>query len=133
MFYTIYTITCKDIFILDTYVGKTSTNPKQRFSNHKHLSLSSHRKLYNIINKHGGIENCNFNIIEQCHTLDVNLSKEREEYYCKSMMPTMNTYVPNRGVKQWRIDNRESYNEYMRTYFKKRNLYKKELKFYMNL
>ena len=118
MRYSIYTITCKDPFILDSYVGRTTMNPKQRFSNHKSLSLKSDRRLYKTINQYGGIDNWEFTIIEEGLILDYDVSKEREEYYCNKLKPTLNINIPNRSIKQWRIDKREYYNNYMKNYMK---------------
>lgn len=130
MKYSIYTITCKDPTILDSYVGRTSLNPILRFRNHKTLSMSSNRNLYKTLNLYGGIENWNFTVIEEGDTLDIKLPKERERYYCDTLKPTLNKYIPNRDYKEWRHMNRNYYNAYMNKYLKQKYLFKKELKYY---
>lgn len=131
MRFSIYTITCKDPLILHTYVGKTAMSPSQRFSNHKSMAKYSDRKLYKIINEYGGMDNWDFNVIEEFYTIDQNFPREREKYYCDLLKPSMNTNIPNRDCKQWRIDNREYYNDYMNKYMKNKYNLKKELKNYL--
>jgi predicted GIY-YIG superfamily endonuclease len=126
----IYTITCKDINILDSYVGRTS-NPIKRFR--VHVSNSSKHidtKLYSVINKYGGIHNWDFNIIESFETHDSNLYKERELFYYNLFKPTLNTNEPNRDIKQWRIDHKNHYNKYMKDYMNRRNLFLKQLQYF---
>ena len=129
MRYSIYTITCKDLLILHSYVG-TTLPPQKRFSNHKYMSKYSDRKIYKIINEYGGIENWNFTVIEEFFSVDKEFHKQREEYFCHLLNPSMNTNIPNRDIKQWRIDNKEYYNEYMNNYMKAKYRTKKELKYY---
>ena len=88
------------------------------------------RKLYKFINNYGGIQNWDFKIIESFETLDPNLYKERELYYFNLLKPTLNTNEPNRDVKQWRIDNRQRYNDYVNNYIKRKNLFLKQLQYF---
>jgi hypothetical protein len=131
MKYVIYTITCKDLNILDSYVGRTSNDPILRFRNHISQALhNSDKLLYNTINQYGGIKNWEFNVIEQGETCDEFLHKERELYYVNKLKPTLNIYEPNRDIKKYRIDNRQQYNNYMKNYMKRRNLLKKQLQYF---
>ena len=129
MKYYIYTITCKTTN--DLYIGKT-TNFKKRFANHRYNAYTKlNRKLYNMINLNGEFDNWIFTIVEEG---DCDNPIEREKYFCNLMNPNLNTNIPNRSLKEYRLDNRLKYNDYMNKYMKCRNYFKRELKnyFYIN-
>ena len=130
MKYYIYTITCNNPDVVDSYIGRTS-NAVLRFRNHRvHCLQQTDRRLYNFINQNGGIEMWNFTIIEECETLDIHLGIEREQYYFNLFHPTLNSNTPNRKCNGWRKDNRMRYNKYVNEFIRRKNLYLKELQYF---
>jgi hypothetical protein len=121
MHYSIYTLTCKNMDITDSYVGRTSLNPILRFRHHKTLSTKKSCNLYDTINKHGGIDNWEMTIVEEGDTYDLDLAKQREQFYLKLFKANLNYNMPNRTYKEWRSDNKQHYNDYMRNYMRKYN------------
>ena len=126
----IYNIICKDNDIFDSYIGSTSLNPMDRFRVHKYRSAFINNRLYTFINQNGGLDNFIFNIIEKVPYEDVCDLRQREKFYFKLLKPTLNTYTPNRSKKEWIDDNRDSFNEYMRDYYRAKYRLKRELKYY---
>ena len=132
MKYTIYLIKCRDDNIKDCYVGRTTRDFFYRKSNHQSQARHQHndKLLYRTINQYGGIENWQFDILEMGETCDEYLHKEREQYFVNLLQPSLNIYVPNRDIKEYRKDNRLLYNEYMKNYMKRRNLFLKQLQYF---
>lgn len=132
MKYTIYLIKCRDEDITDCYVGRTTKDFYYRKSNHQSQAKHQHNEklLYRTINQYGGIQNWQFDILEEGETCDDYLHKEREQYFVNLIKPSLNICIPNRGIKQYRIDNRLSYNEYMKNYFRRKALLKKQLLYF---
>jgi len=125
MKYIIYKLYSKDCS--ECYIGKTS-NISSRISNHRYNSkVKLDKKLYSTIEKYGGFENWNYDILEEGN---IDNPFERENFYCNIYKPRLNTNKPNRKLKEYRIDNRFKYNQYMNNYIKNKNYFKKELKNY---
>jgi hypothetical protein len=107
----IYKIYCKDINIVDCYVGQTirfkRRKTEHRYSAFNHIDL----KLYNYINDNGGWNNWIMDIIEE---LVFDCSKEelffegfkekildRERFWILHLKATLNTYLPIRYVEEY--------------------------------
>jgi len=126
----IYKLICKDDNITDFYIGSTINELILRYRTHRHSSTRINNKLYNFIQAHGGMINFKLRVIEKCKNISVKELRAKEKMYIDLLKPTLNCNIPTRTLKQWRHDNKEKFNTYMRDYFYKKNLYKKELKFY---
>ena len=102
----IYKIYCKDINIVDCYVGQT-INFINRKSKHRYSAINkTNRKIYNFINDNGGWNNWIIEIIEE---LLFDCSKEelffegytkkildRERFWISTLKSTLNTNLPIR-------------------------------------
>lgn len=126
----IYKIIFKDRKIRDCYVGSTSIDPICRFRCHKYQSLIVSNRLYDFVRENGGIQNFIFKIIEKYDYNTLRELREREKFYVKLMKPSLNSNMPNRFYKEWRCDNKDRFNTYMKYYYKNKNQLKRELKYY---
>jgi predicted GIY-YIG superfamily endonuclease len=90
----IYKIVCNDSNIKDIYIGHT-TNFQQRARRHKEDCIKhSDRKVYKMINDHGGWDNWKMLMIETCSFENVEQAKQREHYWYEQLKPSMNHNMP---------------------------------------
>jgi len=124
-----YKIVCDDRDVKFNYVGSTK-DFSTRKSKHKANSNDKkygHRKLYKVINEHGGWLNWTTVKIESCiceTTLDTRIS---ERYLYEELNANMNTYRPMRTsdelkeymtehLKKYQNDNKAEIAEYQKQY-----------------
>jgi hypothetical protein len=107
----IYKIYCKDINIVDCYVGQT-INFINRKNKHRYSAINkTNRKIYNFINDNGGWNNWIIEIIEE---LLFDCSKEelffegytkkildRERFWISTLKSTLNTNLPIRYIEEY--------------------------------
>ena len=112
------------------YIGST-TNFKNRMSQHKHTCNTPHNKGYNLkvytfIRNNGGWDNFTMEIIETTEKTGKELC-ELERYYIELLNADLNNDLPNRTrkeyyqdnkekAKQYREDNKEKYKEHNKKY-----------------
>jgi len=89
----IYKIVCKDLSIIDIYVGHT-TSFKDRKKSHKSKTEKGKEKLYQMIRANGGWENWEMIEIEKYSCNDVNEAKKQERYWYEKLNAKLNIYVP---------------------------------------
>ena len=120
----LYKLVSLNPLIKEIYIGHTTLTLHERFTIHKHNSKCNSSKLYSFINDHGGIKKWKAEIIENypCSTLVE--AKDRECQLINKYHSALNSNIPNQSYKQWRIKNKERYNEYMKNYMRD---YKKKL------
>jgi len=90
----IYKIVCKDITIIDCYVGHT-TNNKSRINEHKYAcnnpnSKSYHLKLYSTIRNNGGWDNWDLLTIEEYPCDKKEQAHSREQYWIHNLNANLN-------------------------------------------
>jgi hypothetical protein len=111
----IYKLVCKDLNILDLYVGHT-TDYKRRKSEHKrrcngNYDKISNMKVYVIIRENGGWDNWEMIEIEKYPCNDSNEAIARERHWYEILNSSLNTQYPNRSAKeyckQWEEKNKE--------------------------
>lgn len=90
----IYEIVCKDQTITDRYIG-SSIQFNKRKSQHIHdYPLKQHLPLYKCISKHGGLDNWNFNILDEYECNTRQELYQRERLYYEIYEPTLNLFRP---------------------------------------
>jgi hypothetical protein len=108
----IYKIVCNDLSIKDLYVGHT-TNFTRRKNQHKNYCINQKKlKVYEFINTNGGWSNWSMILIELFPCNDGNEARARERYYYEEMKGTLNFCVPNRTVKEYKLDNADKIKQY---------------------
>jgi hypothetical protein len=114
----------------EIYIGHTTLNLKERYGVHKYYANNSNSKLYNFIKEHGGMSEWNIMIIEYYPCNNVFEAKEREAYLIKLFNSQLNTNIPNRTNKEWRLLNKDKYNNYMKNYMR---TYKHKISLQINI
>jgi len=102
---TIYIIKCKDKKIKDCYIGST-TNLELRKQKHKFDCMDGTSKVYKFIKANGNFDNFEFEILED--NIEFNEKKELhkiERYYIEEFKSNLNSQIPTRSIKEWRITN----------------------------
>jgi hypothetical protein len=111
----IYKLVCKDLNILDVYVGHT-TDFKRRKSEHKKRCNGSYDKtcnlkVYQSIRDNGGMDNWEMVEIEKFPCKDSNEAIKQERYWYENLNASLNTQKPNRTMqeycKEWEELNKE--------------------------
>ena len=100
----IYKIVCKELAILETYVGHT-TGFKDRKRQHKskccfEKGRDYKTKLYTFIRANGGWDNFDMIEIEKFPCNDANEAKARERYWFEHLNATLNAVCPIRTVEE---------------------------------
>jgi len=99
----IYKIYCKDTNITECYIGSTN-NFGNRKRNHKYRYNNTNKyKVYEFIRKNGGYNNWDFEIIKEVEYDDKYQLKEVERSYIETLKAELNTYIPNRILKDTKI------------------------------
>ena len=104
----IYKIYCKDINIVDCYVGQTINFISRKLAHKTACNTKTNRKIYNFINDNGGWNNWIMDIIEE---LVFDCSKEelitegytkkifdRERFWFLTLKSTLNNNIPIRYI-----------------------------------
>ena len=93
----IYKLVCKDIDIVDCYVGYTTSFVSKKYD-HKHACNNINDKKYNMyvyefIRNNGGWDNWDMIVIEKCSCKDVDEVKLKTRNYMQSLNARLNKYV----------------------------------------
>jgi len=91
-----YIIRCKDINIIDCYIGMT-TNFKNRKHIHKHDCndvKKNHIKLYTFINNNGGWDNWEMEVIDRFSCNDKVEANKKEVEWIHKINPSLNKNTP---------------------------------------
>lgn len=103
----IYKICCKDINIIDIYIGST-TDFIRRKSSHKRNCNNDNLNGYNIyvyqfIRENGGWNNWDMVEIEKYIAIDNNDLHKRERFYIEELKATLNKVIPSRTKNEYEI------------------------------
>lgn len=112
----VYKIYSKDKNDKNFYIGST-TNLKRRIQNHiKACNYNQDRPVYNYIRDNGGINNF---IIEPIirSNLDNEKLRDIEEYFYRTLKPTLNGNHPKRDRQTYRLENKEKISNQMKKYY----------------
>jgi len=74
------------------YVGSTGKKLSRRRNVHVQHARTNDSKFYKYIREHGGMDNFELVVIEECPNLTKDELRQREEYYRKKLNPPLNTY-----------------------------------------
>jgi hypothetical protein len=115
-----YKIVCKDISIIDLYVGSTTAFKARK---HQHKSdckneKRNHLMLYQFIGQHGGWENWDMVVIsiEKCaDSLEAHMIERK---YMESLSATLNCIFPSRTREEWIETNKDKIKEQVEVYKK---------------
>jgi len=107
----IYKLCCNDINITDIYIGHT-TDFKSRKNQHKQCCNNEKNKKHNInvyqfIRDNGGWDNWYMVMVEEYSCNSLLEATKRERYYIEELKATLNSNIPSRTKKEYRIDNLE--------------------------
>lgn len=105
----IYKIVCKDLTIIDLYVGST-THFVKRKSHHKFNSVNDTKKIYQTIRENGGWENWEMIEIEKYPCNDGNEARARERYWYEELNAILNTNKPLTTIEE-RKDEKKDYDK----------------------
>ena len=106
-----YKIVCKDIQVVDLYVGHT-TDFSSRKKAHRNLALNPSTKgnnmfVYKFINDNGGWENFDMVLIETCKCENKLDATRKERVHIETLKATLNKVIPTRTRAEWVHDNQE--------------------------
>jgi hypothetical protein len=111
----IYKLCCNDPTITDIYVGHT-TNFTNRKRFHKSKCNNENSKDYNIyvyqfIREHGNWNNWSMIELEKICCVDSNDATKHERRHLELLGATLNSNIPSRTDKEYRIDNADKIKE----------------------
>lgn len=117
---SMYKLVCNDLSVKDVYVGHT-TLFRTRKSMHKtkcnNVNDASYNLLvYRVIRENGGWDAWQMIEIEKYPCNDENESTSRERHWYELLKATMNFQVPNRSIKEWKLDNKDHVKEVKKEY-----------------
>lgn len=117
----IYKIVCKDVNIMDCYVGQT-TNFNKRKEQHKWDCNSIDSKKYNqynyqFIRENSGWKNWDIIEVEKFNATDKLDAKKRERYWIETLKASLNKQLPNRSKKEYYEENKEQHQSRMKKYY----------------
>jgi len=110
----IYKIVCKDINIIDCYVGHTTDFRKRKYTHKTAYEGNGYNgslklKIYETIKINGGWDNWEMIEIEKFPCKDANEAKARERYWFENLNSTLNSRSPldriidnSTRAKKWR-------------------------------
>jgi hypothetical protein len=105
-----YKIVCNDLTVKDLYVGSTTDFTKRKSTHKSHCNNESdskyNLKVYKMIRENGGWDNWTIVQIEAYPCNNNNETRARERHWYEMLHATMNSIVPVRTQKQYRIDNK---------------------------
>ena len=90
----IYEIACKDTTITDKYIGSSIQFNVRKSQHIRDYPLKQHLPLYSCINKHGGLDNWDFNILDEYECNTRQELYQRERLYYEIYEPTLNLFRP---------------------------------------
>ena len=119
----IYKITCNDTTIKDCYVGSTC-NFARRKCGHKtrcnNINDNGYNlKVYQFIRDNGGWTNWTMTPIKKFPCSDKMSKLIEERKIMEELGATLNSDVPSRSQKEYRLKNKEAINEYQKEYQEK--------------
>ena len=120
----IYKISSKDPTIAESYVGKTK-DIIRRWRTHKSTSKGKnlrHLRLYDCINKNGGIDNWKIDVLEEFEW-GYELARQKERYWYEKLHPQLNDKHPGLSLAE---SNKKSENKYLEVRKKHRHEHKVE-------
>lgn len=88
----VYKLCIADGSVSDCYIGSTRNLKMRRFC-HKQQSTDKkhlHRKVYSFINSHGGINDWDFVVLEECNVNTEMEIRLRERYWIETLKPSLN-------------------------------------------
>jgi hypothetical protein len=107
----IYKIVCNDLNVTECYVGHTTDIVCRKQSHKKRCTNKTNKKhnlkVYKIIRDNGGWINYSMIEIEKYPCQDVQEAKKKEREWFENLNSSLNTYFPQRNIKEWREMNRE--------------------------
>jgi hypothetical protein len=108
----IYKICCKNLNIIELYVGHT-TDMRRRKNSHKSNCNNEKTKDYNLnvyqfIRNNGGWDNWDMIEIERFEAIDGNDARKKERYYIETLKATLNITIPTQTIKEWHEENKEN-------------------------
>jgi len=112
MKYVIYKIVCNNIEVPYIYVGSTKNfiNRKSLHKSNSNDKKTADRKVYRIINEHGGWDNWTMVKIESCFCEKVDAKNIEQKYYDELNENKMNMIRPMRNSEQVKNAASEYYN-----------------------
>ena len=116
----VYKICCKDVNIVDIYIGSTTNFTKRKYK-HRDCCCNVKRKgsgvyVYMFMREHGGWENWEMVEIEKVKCNDSNELHTRERYYFDLLKANLNKNVPTRTVEEYREHKKEFIKEKEKEY-----------------
>lgn len=112
----IYKLCCKDISIIEIYIGHTTDMRKRK---NKHKSNCNNEKndkynyyVYQFIRDNGGWDNWDMIEVERFEAIDGYDAKKKERYYIEELKATLNNKLPTQTQKEYREKNKEYKKEY---------------------
>jgi len=117
----IYKICCKDIKIVDCYVGSTNDFNRRKGEHKSHCYNENHKNhnypVYEFIRSHGDWANWSMIPVELYKTCTNKLEKlARERYYVELLNATLNSFIPGRTQKEYYKDNIEYHKQHNAKY-----------------
>jgi hypothetical protein len=111
-----YKIVSNDLNITDCYVGSTTEFTKRKY-NHKSNCANINSTMYNFkvykfIRDNGDWQNWSMILIEMFPCTNHLESLQRERYWCEHLNATLNSVVPSRSDKEYRLDHTEQIKQY---------------------
>ena len=102
-----YKIVCNDTSITDCYVGHTTTDLRNRISQHKHCCNKENNTHYNylvyrFIRDNGGFDNFNIILIETRYLHNQLEAKQEERKHIEELNASLNCSIPSRTDKEYR-------------------------------
>ena len=101
----IYKIVCKDVNIIDLYVGRTTDFKTRKGQHHSKCNNPNvpiyDSKIYRTIRENGGWDNWDMVEIEKYPCNDGNEAKARERYWFEQLSANLNTAYPDRSKKEY--------------------------------
>ena len=134
----IYKICCKDIKIVDCYVGSTNDFDRRKGEHKRHCHNENHEKynfpVYQFIRSHGGWDNWSMIPVEIFNTCTNKLEKlARERYYVELLNATLNGNVPGifyeLGKKEYNKQYGAKYRDEHQAHIKAKDKKRLEIKF----
>jgi hypothetical protein len=112
----IYKIVCKDLNIIDLYVGHTTDFIKRKNKHKSCCNKNTELKIYLIINANGGWSNWDMIEVEKYPCNDNNEARARERYWFESLNANLNSFYPIRNHTEYYNDNIDKLKEQRKKY-----------------
>jgi hypothetical protein len=111
-----YKIVSNDLNIRDCYVGSTTDFTKRKCA-HKSDCTNANSEKYNLkvyqfIRNNGNWHNWSMVLIEMYPCTNHLESLQRERFWCEHLNATLNSLVPSRSQKEYRLEHKEHKKQY---------------------